>query len=72
MNNQTLKELIATDDDFIYCPKFNNSIKKLLTNHPNGLTLDRIAKVLLMTEDEVKQIYKTVLKKMRRSILKGS
>jgi hypothetical protein len=67
-NAPQLKVQIETEDDFIYCPKYDNSMQNLLQHHPEGLEIDRIAKVLLMTTEEAEELYNNILKKLRKNM----
>lgn len=59
---------IMEDEDFIYCPRLGNSLKKLIDKNPEGVDDERIAKVLLMDEEEVKAIFATAIGKLRKSL----
>lgn len=65
---EDIRELILHDEDFIHCPRLGNSLKKLIDKNPDGVEDDRIAKVLLMSEDEVKGIFAKALQKLRDAI----
>jgi len=61
-----LKESVLKEEDYIYSPKYGNSVKNLISFFPDGLPLDKIARVMLMSEDEVKEIYKSAIQKLRQ------
>lgn len=61
-------ELIYKDEDFIYCPRLGNSLSKLIKKNPNGIDDERIAKVLLMTKEEVEGTFATAIAKLRKAI----
>lgn len=65
---KTVKEKIYEDEDFIYCPRLGNSLKKLINKNPEGVDNKRIAKVLMMTEEEVEETYESALKKFREAL----
>ncbi|MDD5650812.1 MAG: hypothetical protein PHF86_10430 [Candidatus Nanoarchaeia archaeon] len=65
LNKEELKEKIENDEDFIYCPRLGNSIKNLLKVHPEGIDNERIAKVMLMTEEEVEEVFQNAVKKIQ-------
>lgn len=67
-NKDNVKELIDTDEDFIYCPRLGNSLKKLMDKNPDGVDDERIAKVLLLEEEEVEGIFASAIKKIRKSM----
>jgi len=60
---------IETEEDWIDSPKYNNSIRYLIEKkYPDGAPDDVIAKVMLMTEEEVEEIYQLCIKKLRKSL----
>jgi hypothetical protein len=63
-----IKKQINNDSDFIYCPRLGNSIKKLLDIYPDGVDNKRIAKLLLMKEEEVEDVFNSALKKIRKNL----
>jgi len=64
-NKDSLKNKIKKDDDFIYCPRLSNSLKKFVEKHPDGVDEDRICKVLLMEREELDRVFNNALKKIR-------
>lgn len=60
-----IKGLILQDEDFIYCPRLGNSLKKLIEKNPDGIDDERIAKVLLMTEEEVQVTFNKAIEKIK-------
>jgi hypothetical protein len=67
-NKEDVKELIMEDEDFIHCPRLGNSASKLIEKNPDGVSEERIAKVLLMTEEEVEDFFESALEKLREAI----
>ena len=63
-----IKKKIVEDGDFIYCPRLGNSLDKLIERHPEGIDDERIQKVLLLSEDELKEIYESALNKLRKAL----
>jgi hypothetical protein len=75
INKKKIKERIAKEEDFIYCPKFKNSLKKLLDRYSDGVEGDteqeinqKIGKVLLITPEEVDKAYKSAIIKLRKAL----
>ena len=62
------KKRINTEEDFIDYPKFKNSVKKLIEKYPDGVEDETIAKVLLMTEEEVNEIYLDSIEKIKNKL----
>jgi DNA-directed RNA polymerase specialized sigma24 family protein len=54
------------EEDFIDCPKFNNSIKQLIEKNPEGIDDETIAKILNMSVEEVEQTYQNAIKKLQK------
>lgn len=69
MNSDDISKRILNEEDFIRSTKFNNSLFKLRVKWPDGAEDDLIAKVLLMTEEEVEKIYQEALAMIREGML---
>jgi hypothetical protein len=65
-NKEKLKEKILTDPDFIYSPKYDNSLEKFMLRHDEGVDSSHAAKVLLMDEKEVDEIYEEAIKNLKK------
>jgi hypothetical protein len=63
--NEQIKQKITEEEDFIHCPRLGNSLKNLLDKHPDGVDEERIAKVLLMSKEEISKTFEKSLKKIR-------
>lgn len=63
-----IKKKIMEDEDFIYCPRLGNSLEKLIDKNPEGVDDERIAKVLLIEEEEVQSIFMQAIEKIRGKI----
>ena len=66
MELETIKQKIELEEDFIFHPRSANSLSKLLDKHPQGLSNEEIAKVMLMSEDEVEDTYQSAIKKLQK------
>ena len=71
LNKEDIRKKVETEEDFIYCPRLNNSLEKFLIAHPDGIDNAKIAKVLMMTEEEVEAAFQSALKKLKESLEKG-
>ena len=67
-SKKTTKERILEETDFCYCPRLSNSISNLIEKNPDGVSNERIAKVLLLTEGDVEEIFESALVKLRASL----
>lgn len=60
------KHKLTQEEDYIDCPKFNNSIKKLIEKNPDGVDDETIARVLGISTEEVEQTYQNAIKKLQK------
>ena len=66
MNKNETRYRIENDEDFVNCPRLENSVKIVIDKYPEGVDNERIAKFLLITEEEVEEIYQSALVKLRK------
>jgi hypothetical protein len=67
-DKERLQRKIEEDSDFIYCPRLNNSMDSFIRTHPDGVDNERISKVLLVDEEEVRSIFESALRKIRKKL----
>lgn len=67
-DKESIKNKILTESGFVYCPRLGNSIKRLLEKNPNGISDDRIKKVLLMNTQELEGRFNNAIKKLRKAL----
>ena len=67
-DKRTIVDKIKNDEDYIYCPRLNNSLKSFVNTHPDSVDEERIAKVLLIDVNEVKAIFNNAIKKIRKKL----
>jgi hypothetical protein len=60
------KLLVANDDDFVYLKRFDFSLSKLAERHPTGVPDRVIAAGLMITEDDVRDLYEEIIVKLRQ------
>lgn len=63
-----IKHRIENEADYIYCPRLSNSLSNLLSKNPGGISDERIMKVLLINEQELKEVYESALNKLRKHL----
>lgn len=68
MNHEEIALLIETDPDFICIKRFDFSLKKLLERYPEGVPTRIIGQALSMDEEQVEELYQTVLQKLRTKL----
>lgn len=64
-----LKRKILEEPDFIKNPKFGNSLTKFLSRNNEELENRTIARLLMIDESEVEDIYKKAVDMLRKSML---
>jgi LPS sulfotransferase NodH len=66
IKQEDLVKKVNEDEDFINMPKYENSIEVFQKKHPDGAKDDGvIAKALMMSENELKQKFDTILENVR-------
>lgn len=65
MKGNEARERIANDPDFIFLKRFDFSLKNLVEKHPAGVSDRVIAAALMVTEDDVADIYESIITKLR-------
>ena len=70
MDKSEMQKRIKTEEDYIRCPKCNNSLNKFIAifgnNIENGKIEDgQIARLLMISEEEVKATYDKAVKVLR-------
>lgn len=58
-------ELIEFEPEYVYSRRHGDSLTRLLERYPDGCPNHIAAQVLLMTEEEVEQIYDGAVAKLR-------
>jgi len=59
---------IVDDEDYIRCPKFSNSLNKFTQKNSEGIENSTIARLLMMTEEEVEKAYQEAVKMLREQM----
>ncbi len=66
MNTDDMRRKLLTDRNFIALKRFDFSVEKVIEKYPNGVPDKLIAAALLMSEEEVEELYQKVVVKLRR------
>jgi hypothetical protein len=66
-----LQNKINTEEDYIRCPKFHNSMAKFLANAKNseGVKNNIIARLLMMSKEEVEKLYEEAVQMLKDDML---
>lgn len=62
------KERIQNEEDFIFSEKYGYSLKRMMAQTPGGLDNEKIAKVLLMTPEEVEEEFLMAIAKIKKAL----
>lgn len=65
------KDQILNNPDYIQSPRYKNSIKSILEAYPEGLDNKTIARILMMSEEELEKTYQEAIKELQKSLKKG-
>lgn len=65
MKGNEARERLAVEPDFIFLKRFDYSLTSLVDKHPNGVSDRVIAAALMVTEDDVDDIYENIIIKLR-------
>ena len=60
---------IATEEDYIRCPKLDNSLNKFTAHKSEGVDNATIARLLMMSEEEVEKVYQEAVQMLRDDML---
>lgn len=65
MTVEEIRQLIDTEPDFVNLRRYGNSLEKVIETYPDGAPDKVIAQALLMTPEEVEELYENVVIKLR-------
>lgn len=62
---------IRTEEDYIRCKRFSNSLNKFVSKFTDGSEDAAIARVLMIPEEQVQAIYAEAVRKLREEMLQN-
>jgi hypothetical protein len=68
MDRDDILKRVTDEEDYIRCPKFSNSLTKFLAKNSEGVENSVIARLLMIPEDKVEEIYDEAVQKLRREM----
>lgn len=68
MTDEEMVEKLKSEPDFIFGPKYRNSVQELLRRYPNGVPDKIIAQVLGISIPEVEEAFQLVILKIRSEL----
>lgn len=68
MEKDDIQKRIREEEDYVRCPKCSNSLAKFLAKNADGVEDSIIARILMITEEEVKKIYAEAVEQLRKEM----
>lgn len=69
MENNEIQERILKEEDYIHAPKFSNSLVKFVARNSEGVENATIARLLMLTEEEVGKIHQEAIEMLREDMI---
>ena len=69
MDRNDIQRRILEEDDYIRCPKCGNSLTRFLTKSSDGVENATIARLLMLSEEEVEKIYQEAVVMLRQAMV---
>lgn len=69
MDKEDIKKRVIEEEDYIRCPKCSNSLVKFLAKNSDGVENNIIARLLMLPEEKVEQIYAEAVKQLREEMV---
>lgn len=71
MDKTDIQKRINEEEDYIRCPKFSNSLTKFVSKNSDGVEDSTIARLLMIPEEKVQEIYQEAVKKLRQEMVEA-
>lgn len=71
MDKDDILKRIKEEEDYIRCPKCSNSLAKFLAKNSEGVEDSTIARLLMIPEEKVQELYEEAVKKLREGMVDG-
>jgi len=68
MDKDDISKKIREEEDYVRCPKCENSLTKFLAKNPDGVENSVIARLLMIPEEKVEEIYQEAIRKLREKM----
>ena len=68
MDKNEAKKKILEEEDFVHFPKLMNSLSKFLAKNPENIKNATIARLLLISPDEVDKIYEEAIELLKKEM----
>ena len=71
MDKEDIQKRIRNEEDYVRCPKCSNSLAKFLAKNSEGVEDSTIARLLMIPESKVQELYEEAVKKLRDGMVDG-
>lgn len=68
-NKNDLQNKVLTEEDYVRAPKFGNSLAKFLARNSDGVENATIARLLMITEEEVEKLFEEAVTMLREDMV---
>lgn len=68
MDKDEILKRVLLEEDYIRCPKCSNSLTKFLAKNSEGIEDSAIARLLMIPEERVQEIYQDAIKRLREEM----
>ena len=69
MDKNDLQKRVQEEEDYVRCPKCNNSLTKFLAKNSDGVEDSTIARLLMIPEEKVQEIYDEAVEKIKKEMV---
>lgn len=63
---------VELDSDYIESAKYNNSLRQLLDDHPDGVPDSLICKILCISQEDLTSTYESAILKLKKALASES
>lgn len=68
MDKDDILKRVKEEEDYVRCPKCSNSLAKFLAKNSEGVEDSVIARLLMISEEKVQEIYEEAIKELRKEM----
>lgn len=68
-DKEDLQQKVQTEEDYVRAPKFSNSLAKFVARNSDGVENATIARLLMIPEDQVEEIYAEAVEMLRQEMV---
>lgn len=69
MDKDESQQKVLTEEDYVRAPKFSNSLAKFVARNSDGVENATIARLLMISEEEVEKIFNEAVEMLREEMV---